>query len=366
MPFVTASDFKLMNSNPGFVAQVNQALQYAQTQDSRMTDVLRDAAKAGIAIMNNPVDNMNIAAQDRGETLFGHLSDGTKVALWNPEAAILANDGGVVTGVQSPAQGLIHELVGHGMDPNQEQNRNIPDAQYDNASERVAVTIESVFAEWMGEPGRDNHGGQIVWVPNPTMHTITTEDGALQLVQIGANGKLEYGPQISYGTPEWNEMQAYGRDATDAASHGARGPYDGGAYVDDPLPSNTDPTGSHHDSGNGNYPGNEHNNYPGKEHDYDPGEWTGGGGGDYGGFDYSGGDYGGGYGGGGGGGSGCVAIASFLPDGRTAGQIRVGDTMELGDQETMEAGRGVVSYSQLKEARGYRITVESGASLVLL
>jgi hypothetical protein len=29
---VTSSDFKLMNSSPGFVAQVNQALLYAQTQ----------------------------------------------------------------------------------------------------------------------------------------------------------------------------------------------------------------------------------------------------------------------------------------------------------------------------------------------
>jgi hypothetical protein len=74
------------------------------------------------------------------------------------------------------------------------------------------------------------------------------------------------------------------------------------------------------------------------------------------------GDPGAGYGGGDD--RGCVAVASFLPDGRTAGQVKVGDTMELGDEETMETTTGVVSYSTLMEARGYRITTESGASLV--
>jgi hypothetical protein len=55
MPLVTASDFKLMNSNPGFVEQVNQALLYAQTQDSRMTDVLGDAAKTVGVRASSPV-----------------------------------------------------------------------------------------------------------------------------------------------------------------------------------------------------------------------------------------------------------------------------------------------------------------------
>lgn len=76
----------------------------------------------------------------------------------------------------------------------------------------------------------------------------------------------------------------------------------------------------------------------------------------------SGGDAGGGDDGGGDGG-GCVSIDSLLPDGARAGDIRVGAVMVLADERTLEPGSGVVSYSQLKNAAGYRIVTESGASL---
>jgi hypothetical protein len=72
---------------------------------------------------------------------------------------------------------------------------------------------------------------------------------------------------------------------------------------------------------------------------------------------------GGGDAGGGGGGGGCVSIDAILPDGRLAGDIAVGDEMQLADQQTLEAGRGVVSYSQIKTAAGFRITTVSGVSL---
>jgi hypothetical protein len=80
-----------------------------------------------------------------------------------------------------------------------------------------------------------------------------------------------------------------------------------------------------------------------------------------------GGDDGGGGDNGGGGGDGdvgaCVSIDSLLPDGRLAGDITVGDEMQLADERTLEPGSGVVSYSQIKTAAGFRITTASGASL---
>lgn len=60
----------------------------------------------------------------------------------------------------------------------------------------------------------------------------------------------------------------------------------------------------------------------------------------------------------------CVAISSFLPDGRTAGDVRVGDTMQLADEKNLEPAIGEVSYSQQKNCPGFRITTDSGASLV--
>lgn len=66
----------------------------------------------------------------------------------------------------------------------------------------------------------------------------------------------------------------------------------------------------------------------------------------------------------GGGGGGCVAVASILPGGMRAGEIRVGDTMQLADAKTLSAGSGVVSYSECKQAQGVRLVTASGASLV--
>lgn len=68
--------------------------------------------------------------------------------------------------------------------------------------------------------------------------------------------------------------------------------------------------------------------------------------------------------GGGGGGGGCVSVASFLPDARRAGEVKVEDTMFLADQWTLEPGTGEVTASYPMAQPGYRIVTESGASLV--
>jgi hypothetical protein len=203
---VTANDFHVVNSTPEFITKLNTALNYVQTQDPSVITQLHEAADKGIWIMNNPSDNSLLGAHDRGQDLFGYSGD-HPVAMWNPDGAMLIKNNGVVTGIESAASGLMHELLGHGLDPNQRENSEIPDSQYGNVSERVAVNLENVINTALGEPTRDSHNGDDVWVSDPTVHTITTEDGALQLVRMGADGKSEYGPQISYNSPGWNQLQ---------------------------------------------------------------------------------------------------------------------------------------------------------------
>jgi hypothetical protein len=70
--------------------------------------------------------------------------------------------------------------------------------------------------------------------------------------------------------------------------------------------------------------------------------------------------------GGGGAGGACVHVDSVLPDGRRAGDIKVGDVIQLGDENTqaLETRVGVVSYSKSTMASGYRIVTRSGISLL--
>jgi len=83
--------------------------------------------------------------------------------------------------------------------------------------------------------------------------------------------------------------------------------------------------------------------------------------GDFGGGGLGGGISGGDFGGGSGGG--CVHVDSTLSCGRRAGDIRVGDTLELADEVTLEASSGVVNYSEKKVMPGWKLTA-GGISLV--
>lgn len=71
-----------------------------------------------------------------------------------------------------------------------------------------------------------------------------------------------------------------------------------------------------------------------------------------------------GYGGSSSGGGGCVEVSSILPCGRKAGDIKVGDVMQLADESSLVAGQGTVTYSERKSVPGYRITTASGVTLV--
>jgi hypothetical protein len=65
-----------------------------------------------------------------------------------------------------------------------------------------------------------------------------------------------------------------------------------------------------------------------------------------------------------GGSGGCVEVESALPCGRVAGAIRVGDELELADEESLQAALGRVSYSSRKTAQGFKIITSSGVQLV--
>lgn len=60
----------------------------------------------------------------------------------------------------------------------------------------------------------------------------------------------------------------------------------------------------------------------------------------------------------------CVEIESFLPAGGIAGDIKVGDTMELASEITLEPRSGIVSRSDRSLQQCYRILTAGGASLV--
>ncbi len=60
----------------------------------------------------------------------------------------------------------------------------------------------------------------------------------------------------------------------------------------------------------------------------------------------------------------CVHVDSVLPDGTTAGEVKVGQLLELADAQTLEQSTGEVTHSETYKARGVRITTHAGISLV--
>jgi len=407
---VSAADFQVANATELDRGRLEKAIQYLQ-QSEVGTIFLELAAEAGVRIGINSWGTDRYGENNTpGQTSFDH--DDTGMILWNPMAALQIRDNDkVIVGVQSAALGLLHEIV-HAVDPGLVANFASRIPKYGFLNEFTAIQYETMVANELGEVTRENHWGVDILSLDPTTHTMPTEDGGLVWAQMGKDGREEYGPVYEpqpQGDPD-NQVPVFGSADPGGAYHdgddsgdgnwpndggnGAGeypgnehdndsppGSYDGGGrpsghddgdpYDGDGWPSEHDPGA---DGGGNNGGGNNGGGWDGTSDPYDDGPgydggYDGGYGGGYdGGYDGGGGygDYGGDYGGGGGGGGGfgCVAVSSFLPDGRTAGDIKVGDTMELGDQETMEPGTGVVSYSQTKEARGYRIVTESGVSLV--
>ncbi len=72
---------------------------------------------------------------------------------------------------------------------------------------------------------------------------------------------------------------------------------------------------------------------------------------------------GGGGGSGGGGGGACVSVDSLLPGNLRAGDVKVGDTLELMDPVTMQHGSGVVTYSKAEEVQMVKVITKGGIEL---
>lgn len=68
-------------------------------------------------------------------------------------------------------------------------------------------------------------------------------------------------------------------------------------------------------------------------------------------------------GGGAAGGGGCVSVDAILPGGIRAGDVCVGDVLQVFDVDGWEAGEGAVSYSVTKPAERFRIETARGVTL---
>ena len=60
----------------------------------------------------------------------------------------------------------------------------------------------------------------------------------------------------------------------------------------------------------------------------------------------------------------CVQIESILPSGVRAGDVKVGDFLELADETSLSPSKGVVTYSERARSIGLRLRTEGGISLV--
>lgn len=61
---------------------------------------------------------------------------------------------------------------------------------------------------------------------------------------------------------------------------------------------------------------------------------------------------------------GCVEVGSILPCGRRAGDVVVGDELQLADERSLDSAQGTVSYSKRRVVDGYQIETSSGITLI--
>jgi RHS repeat-associated protein len=101
---------------------------------------------------------------------FGPLVGSGGVIVWNPSLGLWVTS---AQGIQSAAMVLAHELAGHAhnwdTNPGKYEGDSDTDAGvYDNMEEYYAGQTETEIAEELGEPTRQDHRGQIVFMTSPT------------------------------------------------------------------------------------------------------------------------------------------------------------------------------------------------------
>ncbi|WP_062117225.1 beta strand repeat-containing protein [Collimonas pratensis] len=155
----TAANFNISaNASAQDIAKLNQTLAYLDGSPTAraMLDALV-AKGTSINIVHDDSDNFS--------TQSGVLS-------WDPNAAHAVSTGGVL-GVQSAAIAFIHEAA-HALDPNADTESHILDSQYGTVAEKVAVGQETLVANELGEPTRNNDiSSGTIQEFNPTEHAAT-------------------------------------------------------------------------------------------------------------------------------------------------------------------------------------------------
>ncbi|GAB3439978.1 hypothetical protein NX773_08825 [Massilia solisilvae] len=189
---ITADSFVLLNSTPAKIAQLDAALQYLQLHSPEIAaPILAAAAESQVRIIfSDPKIN---PSDGYGEQQH--------VIVWDPDSALVVTDiRGNAVGVQSAANGLFHEVV-HAIDINQAVREHIPNGQYGNDAEAVAVMYADAVAKDCGEIQRNNYEGSELSVSNVTEHTGDDGTGHQVWRQTNPVGQEETGPRYKAGDP---------------------------------------------------------------------------------------------------------------------------------------------------------------------
>lgn len=176
---LTAADFVLLNADAAKILAFNKALEYLQENSGLATELLSAALARGTKVMF-PDGVVNSGT---------FYSEPNRLVVWDPTQAIIVFDEqGHPKGVQSAANGLIHEF-GHAVTENQKSQIFVENSQYTNASEAIAVTYADAVARDCGEVTRDNYQGGALYVENVTVHT----DGGGKWRQLDSDGRFTFG-----------------------------------------------------------------------------------------------------------------------------------------------------------------------------
>lgn len=196
----TARDFTILNPNDADLARFEAALYY-----------LQQGIIGNAIIEKAQTENVRIVFADANNLHSGYSAT-ERIIVWNPTEGVAVEDiNGNDVGVQSPANGLMHEFA-HSIDPKQLDQRLLPNAQYLNESEAMATMYADAVAKETGEVTRNNYKGHDIALANITAHTSGGAGGGQEWAQVGANGTVEHGPAYVQGTttaPQFGTVDAY-------------------------------------------------------------------------------------------------------------------------------------------------------------
>jgi hypothetical protein len=156
----TSADFRLENATDSDKADLDAALNYL-SQSPEGAEMIREAIENGVGI--NFIHDGNDKFDSDNNTIN-----------WDPRSGLEATMNGQVSGVQSAALGLAHEMA-HANDPNAWWEKDVAtNDSYANLAEAHAIKdVEDKIASELGEPTRDGHYGRTMdRMNNSTDHLV--------------------------------------------------------------------------------------------------------------------------------------------------------------------------------------------------